>query len=178
MVRAQSGDRRAFDDLVRVFHRGVYGYALRVLGDEDSAAEVTQETFVRAWRYRASFKPAGGGFRGWLFAIAANQIRDAHGRRARAQPVENLDDLVAGGVGGLEAYARTVLREEVLAALEGLETEQREVIALKYLSGLTYGQIAQALEISVSAAKMRALRGREILARRLARLFESDPGAA
>jgi len=179
MLRAQRGERRAFDDLVRVFHRGVYGYALRTLEDPDDAAEVTQETFVRAWRYRASFKPKAGALRPWLFAIAANRIRDARSQQAKLRPLsdETLDRLQAGGEGGLEAYSRTVLREEVLAALEGLDPEQREVIVLKYLSGLTYGQIADVLEITPSAAKMRALRGREVLARQLARLFESDAGA-
>lgn len=173
-LRALSGDRGAFDELVRCLHRPVYGYALRVLGDEPRALEVAQDTFVRAWRYRASFDPQAGGLRAWLFAIAANRIRDALAAAPRPlQPLHEVPEAAepqAPASAGLEAYARDAVREQVAAALESLEPEQREVIALKYLSGLSYPQIAAALGISPGAARMRALRGRDVLSRRLADL--------
>lgn len=168
IAEAQRGDRAAFDDLVRVFHRGVFGYARRVLRDEQRAVEVTQETFVRAWRYRGSFDPSRGSVRGWLFAIAANRLRDARiPRKTAAVSLDDVPEQTTGESSGLEAYARKVAHAELLTALDGLEPEQREVMTLRYLSNLSYPEVATALGISPGAARMRALRGREQLAQRL-----------
>jgi RNA polymerase sigma-70 factor (ECF subfamily) len=175
MARAQRGDRAAFDDLVGRYYRGVFSYARRVLGDDDRAGETTQETFVRAFRYRASYKPEAGSVRGWIFAVAANRIREA--RKERREGPEPLDPdfpIAAREQEGLEAFARGALRDEVARALEDLAPEHREVIALKYLSELSYEDVARALGLSVSAAKMRALRARDLLARRLAKLVNDS----
>jgi RNA polymerase sigma-70 factor (ECF subfamily) len=171
MERAQRGDRRAFDELVGVFYRAVYSYARRALGDEELALEVAQDTFARAFRYRASWKPGSGSVRSWLFAVAANRIRDAR-RERRDEPVAIEDPglLAATGEEGLEAFARGALREEVVRAIEELSPEHREIVTLKYVSDLSYEEVAEVLGLSVSAAKMRALRARDLLARRLARL--------
>lgn len=174
MVRAQRGDRDAFDEVVRVHHRLVYAYARRVLGGggEDEAMEVTQDVFVRAWRYRSSCDPPR--LRAWLLGIAANRARDA--LRARGHAPAALEDpgaLPAGGDDGLAALARGALRDEVARAVDALPADQREVIALKYLSDLSYEDVAEALGLSVGAARMRALRARDALARALARLVQS-----
>lgn len=176
MARAQRGDRAAFDELVRVHHRLVYGYARRVLCDEDAAVDVTQDVFVRAWRYRASCDPPR--LRGWLLGIAANRVRDAlRARDHRLDRPGELDDpttLPASGDAGLALLARGALRDEVARAVEALPPDQREVIALRYLSDLSYEEVAEALSLSVGAARMRALRARDALARSLARLVQSS----
>ncbi len=167
--------RGEFEELVKTHHRGVYSYARRVLGDDERAAEAAQETFVRAFRYRESFDPAKGSVRAWLFAIAANRIREE--RKARhAEPalLEEPGAVAATSEEGLEAFARGALREEVTRALESLPRDYREVMVLKYVSDLSFEDVARALGISVSAAKMRALRGRDILARKLARLVKGS----
>jgi RNA polymerase sigma-70 factor (ECF subfamily) len=167
--------RRDFEEIVRTYHRGVYSYARRVLRDEERALEATQETFVRAFRYRDSFDPAKGDARSWLFAIAANRIREA--LKARKGEPSALDDpgaLAASGEEGLEAFARGALREEVARALEELPVEFREVLTLRYVSDLSFDEIARILGLSLSNAKMRALRGRDLLARRLARLVKGS----
>jgi RNA polymerase sigma-70 factor (ECF subfamily) len=175
MVRAQRGERGAFDELVGRYHRAVYSYARRVLGDDDLAQEATQETFVRAFKYRMSFDAASGTVRGWLFAVAANRIRDSRkARRERPSPIEEPEGLVATGEEGLEAFARGALREAVARAVSELAPELREVVALKYLSDLSYDEVAKALGLTVSAAKMRALRARDLLARRLAKLVQES----
>ncbi len=173
--RAQAGDRRAFDELVRIFQRAVFSYARRVLGDDERGAEAAQETFVRAWRYRGSFDPAKGSVRAWLFAIAANRIREARrSRKKEPAPIEDPGALAASGEDGLAAFARGALREEVTRALESLPDEFREVLTLKYVSDLSFEEVAQALGLTEGAAKMRALRGRDMLARRLARLVKES----
>lgn len=178
MARARRGDREAFDEVVRVHHRLVFAYARRVLGDDEAAVEATQETFVRAWRYRASCDPPR--VRAWLMGIVANRARDAlRARGAWPGPLEDPGALPARDQGGLALLARGALREEVARAIDALPPEQREVVALRYLSDLSYEEVAEALGLSVGAARMRALRAREALARALARLVESsDPDRA
>lgn len=173
MARAQRGDRDAFDDLVRAHHALVFAYARRVLGDEDAAVDVTQDTFVRAWRYRASCDPPR--VRAWLLGIAANRARDAlRARGARPAALDDPGALPAAGEAGLALLARGALRDEVARAVEALPVDQREVVALRYLADLSYEEVAEALGLSVGAARMRALRGRDALARALARLVESS----
>lgn len=172
MARAQRGDRAAFDEVVRVHHRLVFGYARRVLGDDEAACEATQDVFVRAWRYRASCDPAR--VRSWLLGIAANRCRDA--LRARGHEPAALDDpaaLPGRDDGGLSGLARRWVRDEVARAIDALPPEHREVVALRYLSELSYEEVAAHLGLSVGAARMRALRAREALARALARLVGS-----
>jgi RNA polymerase sigma factor (sigma-70 family) len=176
MASAQRGDREALETLVRSYYRAVYSYARRVLRDEELASEVTQDTFTRVFRYRASWKPDSGSVRSWIFAVAANRIRDARkARREEPAPIEG--EVAAAGETGLALFARGALREEVARALDELDPTEREVLALKYLSDLSYEEVAKALGVSVSAAKMRALRARDALAARVKRLVaDSEDG--
>src|SRR5262249_38620986 len=106
-----------------------------------------------------------------LVAIATNCVRDVlRARRVRSEALRESSDenLLARGETGLQVYARQVLREEVSRALDQLPADFREVIALKYMSDLSYEEVARCLGLSVSAAKMRALRGRQMLAELLA----------
>src|SRR2546423_1630756 len=159
MARAQAGDRRAFDELVRRYQRAVYSYTRRVLRDEPLAAEACQDAFVRAYKYRSSYKAEAGPVRGWLFAVAANSIRDARRqRREGPAPLEDAAQVAASEEDGLAVFARGAVRDAVASALEALPEDMREVVAMKYVSDLSYEEVARALGISVSAAKMRALR--------------------
>ncbi len=179
LARARAGDRAAFDALVRSLHGRVFAYALRALGDEAAAVDVAQETFVRAWRYRASFDPGAGSARAWLFAIAANRVREAGRARGRAAlDLEAAEGVPAGDPDALEALARGALRAEVARAVAALPQEQREVVSLKYLAELSFPEVARALGCSVGAAKMRALRARDALARALRALVSSGEGPA
>lgn len=179
MGRAQAGDRPAFDELVSRHERAVFGYALRCLGNRPHAAEITQDTFVRAYTYRASFDPAAGSVRGWILTVAANLVRDAlRARRDAPRPIEDAASVPDSGRAGLEAYERVEIREQVARALETLEPEHREVIVLRFVSELPFEEVARVLGITVGAAKMRAARARDVLAKRLARLGQPERGAS
>ncbi len=176
MARAQRGDRAAFDELVRGHLRVVFGYARRLLGDDEAAAEVTQDVFVRAWRYRASCDARR--VRAWLLGIAANRARDAlRARGAAPAPLDDPAAVVGDDDGGLASFSRRWVRDEVVRAVEALPPEHREVVALRYLGELSYEEVAAHLGLSVGAARMRALRAREALARALARLADSGEDA-
>ena len=176
MARSREGERAAFDVLVKRHFDAVATYASKVLRDEDRALEVTQETFVRAFRYRESYREDAGSVRGWIFSIAANRIRDAARRRRDApESLELAAEPVAASEDALLSFARGAVRETVLAALDDLPAEYKEVVLLKYIQDLTYEEVARTLGLTVGAARMRALRARDLLARRLAGLVEERP---
>jgi RNA polymerase sigma-70 factor (ECF subfamily) len=177
MARAQQGDSTAFDELVRRHFQVVHTYAMKIVRDRERALDVTQDAFVRAFRHRASYRPSSGTVRGWLMAIAANRARDSRRealrrRQHESERMDMLEDLPTPGDNGLDAFARGYRRETILAEIEKLPREYREVLTLKYLCDLSYEEIAKALEVSMGAVWMRASRARDILARRLARLVE------
>ncbi len=177
MARSKSGDREAFDVLVRRHFDAVATYAARILKDDDRGLEATQETFVRAFKYRESYREEAGSVRGWIFSIATNRIRDAAKRRkGEPESLEFAAEPVAASEDALATFARGALRETVLEALADLPPEYREVVVLKYLNDLSYEEVARALDLTVGAARMRALRARDLLARRLATLIESGEG--
>jgi RNA polymerase sigma factor (sigma-70 family) len=122
----------------------VLTYVSKLLRDRERALDVAQDTFLRAYRYRASYDPGAGTVRGWIFAIASNQIRVALEKRNREpESLEEDHDIAASGDDGLEVFARGCRRESLLAALEELPPEYREVITLKYLNDLSYKEIIQ-----------------------------------
>lgn len=177
MARAQDGERPAFDELVRRHERAVYAYARHCLGDETRAVEATQDAFVRAYTYRSSFDSTAGSVRGWLLAVAANTVRDAiRVRRAAPLPLEHAAAVPSSSDDGLAAFQRTEVRESVARELSRLDPQHREVLALRYVSGLSFDEVASVLGITVGAAKMRAARARDVLARRLADLAPREDG--
>jgi len=152
LERCRRGDRSAFDTIVAVHRLAVYRVARRILGSHEAADEATQETFVRAWR-------SLDGFRGearlgtWLIRIALNVSRTLGARRSREAPL----DAAAPFVDPLSSpEALAALRESgrrLRRAVATLPPRQREVVALKVFSDMTYEDVAAAMGLSVGAVK-------------------------
>lgn len=164
--RALEGDRGAFDLLVRRHLDPLYRHASRMVGDPDAAADLVQETFVRGYRKLDSCRDPGR-VGSWLHRICANLCRD-HLRDPRRDE-RSLD--AAGPVSGGSSPQREAERRDVSGALEAalasLPVEQREAFLLKHLEGRTYPEMAEILDASVSALKMRVHRARDELQRLL-----------
>lgn len=170
--RAQAGDLHAFNQLVITYRERVYSHCYYMLRNPDNAADVTQDSFVKAWRSIGSLR---GQFRPWMLSIATNACRDF----LRAQkPADTLtpDDLADAHPDppstalGPEAEAElSELQTEVRDALDQLPVEQREVILMCDLQELDYTEAAQALGISIGTVKSRIFRGREKLRQMLTR---------
>ena len=93
-------------------------------------------------------------------------------RRIAPAPLEAAADVPSGALDALAVYAKGELREHVARVLDSIDAEYREVIALRYVSELSWEEVAQALGVSVGAAKMRLARAREVLAYRLKSVVE------
>lgn len=160
----------AFRELFRRYQRRIFSYARGLLGSPEDAEDVTQETFVRLFKFAHRFDPSRR-FSTWLYTIAANQCRNHLHRRRLSLSLDDdgapemRDDSVPGP---LEVYERKVAREAVDAAIEGLPPLYREVLHLRYLEGMSYREVAQALRISVSAVETRIFRGKRFLRSQLA----------
>ena len=166
ITAARGGDRRAFDELVKSTYKDVYTLAVRLCGDADDAADVTQEAYVRAYRGLRRFR-GDAQLSTWLYRITANCASTHLRRRARhrhdelgeaVDPVDESPDLDPT----LRAEAADT-RSLVDRALRQLPPRLRAVVTLRDVYDLSHREIADELGISESAAKVRLHRARRKL---------------
>jgi RNA polymerase sigma-70 factor (ECF subfamily) len=143
----------SFDALYRDAAGDVFAYAMTLLRDRAAAEDVTMAAFERAYRGRSRFDRRRGTERAWLFTIARNAALDELRRRKRSAPVlGELADTAAG------ADDDPVRRAAVRAALAELEPRERELIALKFVAGLSNAEVARVIGTSESNAGTRLCR--------------------
>jgi RNA polymerase sigma-70 factor (ECF subfamily) len=146
-----------------------------MMGSPDEAADVMQESLVRAFRFLdRCTDPAN--FKAWLFRIVVNQCKTHLARRSRRRvlPIEAGSSVEAPDNPAGEAELADVQRR-VRDALLQLPADQREALLLKYVEGLSLPEMAGLLSVSVPALKMRLLRGRSGLKEKLEGLLSWDP---
>ena len=148
LSRIATGDEAAFKRLYARYADRVFRYALTLLRNRHLAEEVVQETMVAVWRGAGSFK-GGSLVSTWIFGIARNQAHALLRREARGarEPEESL--VLPDPAEGLHC------RDRVLAALEELPPEQREVVVLAFYEGLSYREIGRLLGVPEGTVKSR-----------------------
>ncbi len=169
-----AGDEAAIRELVDRYSGLVFTVANRVLRDTHAAEEVTQHTFLQAWRNADRFEP-GRDFAPWLATIARRAAIDVLRRRQR-RPTSTLDEEAASTpdpAAVLDAE-QIELTWAVRAAVDALDDDQREVVRLHYVVGLTHPEIAEHLGIPVGTVKSRLARAGRRLANRL-RPYAREP---
>lgn len=170
VAAARDGDRGAFDELVRVTSPETYTLAYRLVGNEEDARDVVQETYLRAYKGIGKFR-GDAQFSTWLYRITANCAATQLGRRQRHRHDE-LDEAVgyADRSPDRDPSARAEashLRERLQGALEELPPRLRAVVVLRDVYDLPHEAIAAELGISTAAAKVRLHRARRKLRERL-----------
>ena len=169
IIRAvQQGQTQAFAHLVRTYQDPLYHLAFRLTGSTADAEDLTQEAFLKAFQAIKSFD-TGKRFFPWLFTIALNVVRN-HLKKEGPRPVAEVGSLTAHQEGEPETCPESgLIEQEELQRLEKalalLPLDQREAVIMRYYLDLPYDQLAEALDISVGAAKMRVRRGLENLRR-------------
>ena len=163
LTRMQAGDTAAFGCLAQLHTPRLHAWLTRWTGSAQEAADLCQETLLRAFRYRSSFRnsPSGHAFRSWLLAIGARVALDSR----RKQPLAPLSESTADEEPGPEDV---VLRFEdgqrVQRALQQLSERDRAALLLRYAEGMSTAEVAQALEISPGALRVCLHRARARLA--------------
>ena len=168
ICRAARGDAEAFRQLVDAYQAPAYRLAARMCGP-DSAEDVTQEAFLAAWRALPEFR-GDCRFSTWLYRLVSNAAIDCLRREKKHRDTGDVDDLELpdGGPSPQEQAERSDTRDAVRRALDRLSPEHRQVLLLRFMQELDYGEIARALDVSEGTVKSRINRAksklREVLA--------------
>lgn len=174
--QAKAGDRAAFAGLVSAYEGKIYNLALRYLGSREDAMDASQEVFLRVFRFLPGFQEESG-FSTWIYRIGVNVCKDMlHRRLKRAeQPLEVPDEEDEGrpvDVPDLRYDPERImegaeLRQALSDAILALPEQQREIIILRDIRGLSYEEIALALTLEAGTVKSRLFRARENLRKKL-----------
>jgi RNA polymerase sigma-70 factor (ECF subfamily) len=191
--RAVEGDPRAFELLVIKYQRRVERLIARLVRDSDLVQDLAQETFIRAYRALGQFR-GDAKFYTWLYRIAVNTAKKALQERKR-DPVVTMSSLHNGDEGeetsGVEqelnaqvadtetpeaVLASKEIAQAVQAAVEALPTELAQAITLREIDGLSYEEIAQALDCPIGTVRSRIFRAREAISARIKPMLERQSG--
>jgi RNA polymerase sigma-70 factor (ECF subfamily) len=178
--KAQRGDERAFSLIVRTYETPVFNYVLRLVGDRALAEDLTQEVFLRVFQGLPKFSLRCK-FTTWLFQVTKNRVLDElRASERRPRHLVALED-----VAPLEVVDAPIERGETVDALwraiEGLSADLKMALLLRDVTGLSYTEIADSLEITLATVKWRIYKAREEVALALARegiTFGSKPKTA
>lgn len=168
-VAFASGDQDALSTAYRRWGSLVHTVALRSLGSQTDAEDVTQQVFVAAWRGRAGFDPDRAKLSTWLMAICRNTVADAHEARSRVRRSEAAAVVLAPETTGVEKSAAYGVADRVVLAdeLARLGDPGKTIIELAFFRDLTHTQIAEELSLPLGTVKSHVRRGLTRLRTRL-----------
>ena len=180
--QARDGDMAAFDELARLYERKIYGLALRMCGNTDNAFDIAQDALFSLYKSLPYFKGECA-FSTWVYRLTANAAIDFSRRRKKEARLwlhdedgdEYLTEIPDFRYDPASEYDRTALREAIESALLKLKPEYRIAFILRELHGLTYAEMADALECEEGTVKSRLFRARAQL-RKLLTLSGNFPG--
>jgi len=179
--RVQKGDKRAFDMLVLKYQHKIVNLVMRYVRDPDQALDITQEAFLKAYRALPRFRGESA-FYTWLYRIAVNTAKNYLAAQRR-RPVDVDLDLQDPEQYDLQAKLKdtdtpegvTLSRElnhAVQSAIEGLPEDLRTAIVLRELDGMSYEEIAQAMECPVGTVRSRIFRARDAISKKIGHLID------
>jgi len=172
--RCLRGDETAWEELVRVHTRRVYGLCFRFTNSGSEAQDLTQEVFLRVFRTLQSFRAVEGSFGTWLARVTRNLLIDHYRRTRQDRATDSIEEQLpvieagtAAGVRPDDAVAGREASEILQATLQKLSPDLREAVILRDLQEMEYREIADVLQIPEGTVKSRINRGRVELARLL-----------
>ena len=169
LEQARRGDKNAFGQLIEAYQGPVYNLAYRMLGNSGEAEEAAQEAFIRAYTRLDSYDPTHK-FSTWLLSITSNYCIDQIRKRRAVflsidEPLPPHPALHSDNNKGPEAQYLAQEREQMVQSLmNALPDEYRQAVVLRYWYDMSYEEIANVQNTSVSAVKSRLFRARRILA--------------
>lgn len=160
----KGGDRRAMSQLVSQYQRPVFNAAYRILGNTDDAADITQTVFLKVFEHIADYDPKFKFF-SWIYRIAINESLNQVKKRLKQEPLA--DSQASPWQGPAEELDSTRLCNRVQGALMLLSEDYRTVVVLKHISGCSYQQISEILQLPEKTVKSRLYSARQLLKKSL-----------
>jgi len=180
--RVQRGDKSAFDILVRKYQHKVMNVISRYIKDHSEVQDVAQEAFIKAYRALPRFR-GDSAFYTWMYRIAINTAKNylvAQGRRLPNTDIDAQDAEQYDGESALKEYAtpesllrRDEIQSAVFRTIDQLPIDLKTAISLRELEGLSYEEIAEAMDCPVGTVRSRIFRARESLDKVLKPMLES-----
>ncbi|MGD0870713.1 MAG: sigma-70 family RNA polymerase sigma factor [Bryobacteraceae bacterium] len=169
------GEETAWEDLVRLHTRRIYGLCYRFTGSGSEAQDLTQEVFLRVYRTLKTFRSVEGSFATWLARVTRNLLIDHYRRTRQERVTDSIEEQLpmmeeTGGAAAVrpdQAYAGREAGEILQATLQRLSPDLREAVILRDLQEMEYREIASVLQIPEGTVKSRINRGRAELTRLL-----------
>ena len=163
----QQGDREAFRHLVERYQKRAVGHAVAILFNRDDAEDAVQDAFIDAFKAISTFDTSRT-FYQWFYVLLRNRCYKTSGKR---RPTENIDDvqLLASQPGTIDD-TRLALEK----AMHALTREEREIVSLKYFSGLSYDELAAHLQIPRGTVMSRLFYARQRLQGKLSGMLVRD----
>lgn len=170
--QVQAGDVNAYEALVTEYEKNVYNLALRMTGNREDAADISQEAFIKAFKSLPGFR-GDSKFSVWLYRIVSNLCLDFLRSRSRRQTVslsvededgeDTLLDIPDTSQSPEKLVEGRLTREAVQQGLEQLSPEYRQILLLREIQGLSYEEISQSLGLELGTIKSRLFRARKKL---------------
>ena len=183
VARVQKGDKRAFDLLVLKYQSRIMALVMRFVQDAHEAQDVTQESFIKAYRALGNFRGESA-FYTWLYRIAINTAKNYLVSRNRRPPSADVDAGDAEFYDGdhalksVETPERLLLRDEIQTTIENsiakLPNDLRVALTLREYDGLSYEDIAQVMQCPVGTVRSRIFRAREAVDKALQPLLQDS----
>lgn len=162
--KCMRGDLNSFEILIQTYSKQVYNILYRILGNEEDAKDVSQEVFIKVYKKLHTFHGKSEFFT-WLYQITINSAKDFIKRKKVLLSVDDLSDAgheLSDKKGGNpeESFMEVETKDAILKALLELKDEQRVIIVLRDIQGLSYEEISKVLEIGIGTVKSRINRSR------------------
>ena len=179
--RVQSGDKKAFDLLVLKYQQRIMKVLSRYVRDPSEVQDLAQEAFIKAYRALPNFR-GDSAFYTWLYRIAINTAKNfvvAQGRRPPNDDIEATEAEQYDGESALKDYAsperetlRDEIKETVFKAIDELPEDLKTAITLRELEGMSYEEIAEAMDCPIGTVRSRIFRAREAIDNQLRPLLD------
>lgn len=158
LLKAQGGDREALNILLGTYWQPIYRMVCYKVGNSDDAQEITQETFLRAFRSLDKYKDIGASFKTYLGRIALNLITDFWRKRGRAPQIVDIaeyqEPLADSAERPEESALNSEFQEEIATLVSSLPDEQRQAVELRIIAGLSVKDAAEIMGKTEPALKM------------------------
>jgi len=181
-ITCRTDDRKFFDELVQKYHKQAYNVAYRMTGNHADAEDLTQDTFIKAYRFLDKYN-RDMPFENWLYRIMSNLFVDTLRRKPKAhvrsldEPVqqeegETLIEIADSAAGPEELALSSELDAEMQQALSEIPEDFRLTVILSDIEGLSYEEISEVMGCSIGTVRSRLHRGRRLLREKLKKYLE------